>query len=222
MDESSHNSELKSQIAEEKPRDEHGHFIHKETQPITNNQSSQNPQEHHNPITQFLHDETTVRKSNGDELIDVHIGNPLRKITELLHEIKRQKAFSFTLKGSLGVMGVVLVAGTFGILGGSKFLCDKGAQTKIGTFKTLSYQEEEAVSILNDIPVLNMIFKKPTSNRTILLTPDNKTIHLVFKNRSQISNSNLPTSISYFATGTFDSCSQTLNIETQNSLQPVQ
>ena len=201
------------------PHDSEGHFIHKETQPITNNQS---PITHANPITKFLHDETAVHKSNGDELIDVHIGNPLRKITELLQEIKRQKAFSFTLKGSLGVMGVVLVAGTFGILGGSKALCDKGTQTKIGTIKTLSFQEEEAVSILNDIPVLNMLFKKPTVNRTILISPTNETIHLVLKNKTSPPSSYQLSTLSYYTTGNFDSCSQTLTVSDQTALQPAQ
>jgi len=36
---------------------------------------------------------------------------------ELLQDIKKQKAFSFTLKGSLGIAGVALALGMFGIFG---------------------------------------------------------------------------------------------------------
>jgi hypothetical protein len=77
-----------------------------------------------------------------DELLDIHVGNPLRRITELLEDIKKQKAFSFTLRGSLGIMGVALAFSTFGIFGGSKLLCDKGTQSYIGTVKQLTYTEE--------------------------------------------------------------------------------
>src|SRR3989338_7295204 len=52
-----------------------------------------------NPISNFLRNNTSVSKTKDDStLLEIHIGNPLRKITQLLEEIKKQKAFSFTLK----------------------------------------------------------------------------------------------------------------------------
>lgn len=205
-------------IAATESRDEHGHFVHVDHPDST---PPPPPPPHLNPVTKFLHDETAIHHTNEDELIDVHVGNPLQKITKLLEEIKKQKAFTFDIKGSLGAAGILLVLGTFGIFGGTKALCSKGVQTKIGTIHQLTYAEEQSVSILNDIPILNMLFKKPTTNRTILLTPDNHSIHLVFKNMttSPVFAGSTP---SLFATGEFDACSETLTVDTPASLQPVE
>src|SRR3989338_3621357 len=97
-----------------------------------------------NPISNFLRNNTSVSKTKDDStLLEIHIVNPLRKITQLLEEIKKQKVFSFTLKGSLGIMGVALALSVFGIFGGSKMLCDKGVQTKLGTLKILAVPENE-------------------------------------------------------------------------------
>ena len=92
------------------PHDSHGHFIHKfPTPPKPGSQPS---------LTEKLFPThvSVDHKVTQDALLDVHIGNPLRRITQLLEEIKRQKAFSFTLKGSLGIMGVALALSVFGFL----------------------------------------------------------------------------------------------------------
>src|SRR5438046_1279755 len=75
---------------------------------------------------------------NDDDILDVHIGNPLYKITKLLEEIKKQKAFSFTLKGSLGIAGVVLAFTFLGVLGAGNVLCSKGVQSEIGVVQILN------------------------------------------------------------------------------------
>lgn len=175
-----------------------------------------------NPLTRFLHDETVVHESDEDELIDIHIGNPLRKITELLQDIKRQKAFSFTLKGSLGIMGVVMVAGTFGVLGGTKALCDKGIQTKIGIVKVLHYQDPLDETWLDYVPILNTILPKHTASRTIMFTPDNKIIRIKLPRNSLPPIPYTLNPVPYFATGNFDTCSQTISMESQDSLEPNQ
>src|SRR5215204_929059 len=68
---------------------------------------------------------------NDDDVLDVHIGNPLHKIVKLLEDIKKQKAFSFTLKGSLGIAGVVMAFSFLGVLGAGNVLCSKGVQSEI-------------------------------------------------------------------------------------------
>lgn len=206
---------LKSEYAKARPRDDEGHFIHKEEDQASTIQS----QEHTNPLTKFLHDETAIHKSKDDELLDIHVGNPLRRITELLEQIKKQKAFSFTLKGSLGIMGVVLVAGTFGILGGSKALCDKGTQTKIGEVRELSYKENSERNFLYYIPFLDKFFPERRINRKILLDSSGKIIHLIGKNDVDFMMSYTPSQ--KILTGSFDSCSDTLTVDDQNGIQQL-
>ena len=215
MDEVQH-SEEKSEIASKRQRDAHGRFL---PSPNTNNSKTKSDPDsaRTNPLTEFLHKETSVHKSQHDELIDIHVGNPLRKITELLEDIKRQKAFSFTLKGSLGVAGIAVVIGTFGIFGGSQILCDKGTQTKIGQVRELVYKENSDRTLLSYIPFVESLFPDRKVPRKILLTPDGKIIHIVLNNKTSIA-SILPTD-AFFLTGSYDSCSDTLKIDQQTGIQ---
>jgi hypothetical protein len=170
-----------------------------------------------NPLSQFLHDETQIHDSHKDELLDIHIGNPLRKITALLEEIKRQKAFSLDLKGSLGLAGIALTLGVFGIFGGTKALCSKGVQTKIGQIHTLKYQQDSEASVLSKIPILNLLITKPKTNRLVLVDKNGLAYNLLFKNNFQPI---LPSSsLENFVTGEYDSCSQTVSAEQPASIE---
>lgn len=172
---------------------------------------------HDQPLSNFVKKNTSVKKSKtDDELINIHVGNPLKRITQLLEDIKNQKAFTFTLKGSLGIMGVALVVGTFGIFGGTKAFCQKGVQTKMGTIKTLVYQDKQQDSWIDFIPIINSFFSKGMINRTILITPNNETIRVMIPNTVKPIDLQTP----YFVTGALDSCSNTITITDPNGLQP--
>mgnify|MGYP001289288817 CR=1 FL=1 len=174
-------------------------------------------QSEHDPLSDLIKDNTSVKKSKNDDLLDIHIGNPLRRITQILEEIKKQKAFTFDIKGSLGIAGIALTLGAFGIFGGTKALCSKGIQTKVGKIQRLAYLEEQNVSILNRMPVLNMLFMKPLTNRILLVGSDGKIVHLAFENK--MTPPNEAPEIEYFATGLYDSCSETLTVDTPNAFQ---
>ena len=174
-------------------------------------------QSEHDPLSDLIKDNTSVKKSKNDDLIDIHIGNPLRRITQILEEIKKQKAFTFDIKGSLGIAGIALTLGAFGIFGGTKALCSKGIQTKLGRIQRLAYLEEQNVSILNKIPVLNMLFVKPLTNRILLVGSDGKIVHLAFENKMMPPNE--APEIEYYTTGQYDSCSETLTVDTPTAFQ---
>ncbi|HMS22992.1 MAG TPA: hypothetical protein PKA38_04505 [Candidatus Levybacteria bacterium] len=171
-----------------------------------------------NPLTSFLHDNSRVKKSQDDELIDIHIGNPLRKITKLLEDIKQQKAFSFTLKGSLGVMGIAVVLGTFGILGGTRAFCEKGVQTRIGKITTLTYEDSLKPNLFSYLPFLEDFVGGKTEKRTILIETDKSALRMIFKNH--LSATALTLNTDYFVTGSFDSCTQSITVENPQSIQP--
>lgn len=171
----------------------------------------------HDPLSDLIKDNTSIKKSKKDDLIDIHIGNPLRRITQILEEIKKQKAFTFDIKGSLGIAGIALTLGAFGIFGGTKALCSKGVQTKLGRIQKLAYLEEQNVSVLNKIPILNMMFMKPLSNRVLMIGSDGKIVHLAFENKMVPPNE--APEIEYYATGNYDSCSETLTVDTPTAFQ---
>lgn len=200
-------SELKSEIARHKPRDEEGHFVHVEP--------PQSPKPPQNPIEKLFSHNVHYSK-NQDDLLDVHIGNPLRRITKLLEDIKKQKAFSFTLKGSLGIMGVFLALSVFGIFGGGKILCDKGVQTEIGRVKTLQVMDANP----STIPVLSLIIDyfapKSLHNRHVLIRDDQNVIRLLYSHNVDITQyANYPVIV----TGDYDACAQIITVTNPSAVE---
>lgn len=197
---------LRSEVTGSKPRDEKGHFIN-----VPDVKTGKNP------LEKFILSHTGNYKDQ-DDILDIRIGNPLGRIVKLLEEIKNQKAFSFTLKGSLGIAGVILIISVFGIFGGSQIICDKGNQSLIGTVKVLNAREIYS----RPVPFFSYIFElvapsqKYIKNRTVLVKNDNTTIYLPFSeevNVMQFANS------SVIATGNYNSCSQTLKINDYSSIE---
>lgn len=200
------------------PHDEQGHFIHRFPTPPS--PSSNQPLASRLFPTHLQVD----KKANDDTLLDIHLGNPLRKITKILQEIKSQKAFSFTLKGSLGIAGVALALSTLGLFGGSKILCDKGEQTLSGTLKVLKVKDTPpAVPILSQIvnSFNYIIYHKdwPSLTRRFILVDmkDLTTVSLVAP-ESQITP--LLNSLVY-ATGDYDSCSRILKVSKPDSIEEL-
>ena len=129
-------------FADHRVRDEEGHFIPlKNDSPPADSQPTKPTDSSTNPLTSFLHSQSSKSSSNDDTLVDVHVNNPLKRITQLLEDIKKEKAFSFNIKGSLGLTGVILVVTSFGILGGTQAFCNRGEQAHIGTLTVLTLPE---------------------------------------------------------------------------------
>lgn len=209
MDEVQH-SEEKSGIASKRQRDAHGRFLP--------SPDAKNPKPRSNPLTEFLKDETSIHKSQHDELIDIHVGNPLRKITELLEDIKKQKAFSFTLKGSLGVAGIAVVIGTFGIFGGTKAFCSKGTQTKIGIIRTLSHEDAASPGLTKYIPFYRSLTQNKKIQRTVLIT-ENGVFHLIARNNMDVEK--MSSQFPYIVTGSLDSCTNSLQVQDPDSIEAL-
>jgi len=175
------------------------------------------------PLKTAIEKTITVENTKDDKtLIDVHVNNPLHRITLLLEQIKRQKALTFDIKGSLGLAGVVIVLTTFGFFGGSQVLCQKGEQTHVGVLRTLDLQEEVLPTYLDRATVIwdTIIGKKPTPtellNRTVLIQTDQTVLHLNGALPTRLSSwQNLPVIV----TGDVDSCSETISLRTTKALQ---
>jgi len=194
-------------VASKMQRDSKGHFVHAE-QPRPREPAG-------NLVEKFIEDHTSYHKTQ-DAILDVHVGNPLHKIVELLQEIKKQKAFSFTLKGSLGIMGVALALSVFGIFGGGKILCDKGVQSQIGVIKTLNIYDSDS----STIPVLSLFLNyfnpKTPHYKTILVKTDETVISVLGINNQTIQQWNNNYVI---ATGNYDSCSQALTVSNPDGIE---
>ncbi len=167
----------------------------------------------------FPHGVSVKHTHDDNALIDVRLNNPLKRIIELLQDIKKQKAFSFTLKGSLGIMGVVLAFSVVGILGGSKMLCDKGIQSQAGTVKVLNIAAEEP-SLWRNIKerIDYALFRKlppDPQHRIILMQNDKSTIQLLGGiNALEEQDGN-----DVVATGNYDSCSRVLKLISPDAIE---
>lgn len=197
---------LRSEVTGSKPRDEKGKFIN-----VPDIKTAKNP------LERFLLSHTGNYKDQED-LLDIRIGNPLGRIVKLLEGIKNQKAFSFSLKGSLGIAGVVLVISVFGVFGGGQIICDKGTQSQIGMVRILNAREIYS----RPVPFLSYLFElvapsqKYIKNRVILIKNDNTTIYLPYSEEidvMQFANSFV------IATGNYNFCSQTLKINDSSSIE---
>lgn len=195
---------LKSQVSSSRPRDERGHFISVPTA----------AEEGTKLVKEFLASHTGNYKDQED-LLDIRIGNPLRRVIELLEDIKNQKAFSFTLKGSLGIAGVVLLISAFGLFGGDKIICDRGTQTEIGTIRILEAREIYSKNNSLIQKLLGVEPQKKIVNRTVLIQ-GGATLYIPYSeniNFSTYSNQQV------IVTGNLNSCSNTLTLDDPQGME---
>lgn len=160
------------------------------------------------------------RTDDEDTLINVHVHNPLKKITKLLEEIKKQKAFSFSIKGSLGIAGIALVITSFGIFGGTKAFCTRGSQTFMGSLYILSYENKQRspYPFIDQLKVWLLNEKPERVKRMIVLRPDSTILHLqqfTEKEAKPYMNRRV------FVTGDYDACSEIVTITEPNAVQYI-
>jgi len=209
--------EVRRQIASTFIRGEGGKFVKKPKVPVSAPSPSPQPNTPQpNPLVSFLKNSTHYSKDQ-DDLLDVHVGNPLGRITQILEDIKKQKAFSFNIKGSLGLAGIALTLGVFGIFGGTKALCTKGIQTKIGILRILPIKETAEPTLIERIPVLNWYLPKRERNRVILIDSQKNAIRLVADMSVSVLNYN---NLEVSATGEYDACALSLQVENPQNLLP--
>lgn len=163
-----------------------------------------------------------VVKSTKDDntLVDVHVNNPLKKVLTLLEELKKQKAFTFDIKGSLGIAGILLVVSTFGLFGGDKLLCDRGTATQVGLVRILQITEDTDSLNLSwyDNMLVQYFGYKPnvTKNRVVLLLSNGSPLHIVTDFTDKLAGLN---GRSAFITGSYNSCSQTMTVTDEKGLE---
>ena len=200
----------KSKVASTRIRDEDGHFMSEE--------EAKEYLERHRRTAKLFTDRAHNAKDD-DTLLDVHVGNPLHKITKLIEDLKKQKAFAFTFKGSLGIMGVFLTLSVFGVLGGGQVLCDKGVQTHIGTIRTLQYTEQESKPIPFFQDMMDYFNPKTERNRMVLIKSDYSVVKLPYSRFVELGQYNDKV---VMVTGDFDSCSQKLTVKKSNGIEVFQ
>jgi hypothetical protein len=191
--------------------------------PVTPDASPVTPEKKRSVLKSLFPTSMAVKHdADEDTLLDIKIGNPLRKITKLLEDIKKQKAFSFTVKGSLGVAGIVMVLTTFGIFGGTKAFCSKGIQSHIGTVRELqmvdtperSYIIERAMVVWDAITGND--FTRKYRQKMVLIKDNNDVLTI----KERIDGLQLTRfSGMVLVTGDYDSCAHTVTVKDINGVE---
>lgn len=213
-----HKREVLHEVAQHRPRDAEGHFLNSDK----NSQSTVDVDKHKSSEIPGVE----IHKTTDDEtLVDVHVNNPMHKIAELLEEIKKQKAFSFTLKGSIGVAGVVLSLTMFGVFGTTHILCDKGVQSKVGVLRVLQFQEDVSPSLVQKIRDAGEYYTalltgkqpvKKVQKWMVLQVRSGDLIHLSGDGLEQVG---MMENQLVYVSGVYDSCSKTLKLQGINPVE---
>ena len=190
----------------EEKRDKFGHFLKSKQENGANF------------ITSLMKKNVIISKSqekiDDDTLVNIHVNNPLTKIVDLLKDIKRQKAFSFSIKGSVGIMGMTVVLVGGGILGGSRIVCNKGTQARIGEVRVLEYSQP-ATSAEPIKDKIRAIFGRVATSApmeakwVILVNTRLDTIRLLNKNQTYLE---AFAGQNVVAVGEFNGCNQELTV----------
>lgn len=167
-------------------------------------ESKEKPPELESPI----HVEKT---KDDDTLINVHVGNPLEKIVRLLEQIKKQKAFSFTIKGTLGLAGIALFITAFGIFGGTKAFCSRGVQSHIGMLHVLQYPKstQESVPLIDTIREMLFGQKKHIGNRIVIIGDNGNILQIKY---ILLEEGKKLEGYQVIVTGEYDACAQSITL----------
>jgi len=199
-------SPAKAAVAVKRIRDANGHFIKSDLINVQENKSA-----------------------NDETLVDVKVTNPLRRITQILEQIRRKQSTVVDLKFTIPLVALplfMLLAFSLGKAGG--VTCGGNTQTKLGLLYTLraagSTKQPGLFERTKQTVATNFTFLAPLlgntqiapANHQILIQRDNiaftienpKNIPLITYNTRQI-----------FVTGKVNTCENTIMIENESDVQ---
>lgn len=189
------------------PHDTHGHFISKEPQ-----------------VTGLLRATTT---DDDTTLVDVKVSNPLRKITQILEQIKAHQSTTVSLRFTIPLIALPIVLLAAFQLGRIQTTCSPVFSSQSGTLQVLSLQipvKETSwyTPFLNLIPG-NFVTQKTTGftseNRAVLLTSNGDTITLLSSGAENFSPYNHAQVI---VSGEYSACNKAITVDHPSNLQPLQ
>lgn len=195
-------------------RDQKGHFV-------TNKSESSGPT---NILSNLIHageghDDTT--------LIDLKVTNPLRRIVEAIHDLKKHQSTTFSFKFTIPLIALPVFLFVAFQLGRVQTACNQSITSKVGIIKNIQVQiPKENISWISWIwaffPTLPKLEKNEqlmTEDRTILISPQSETItvlhHSTLNLRSYENQKVL-------LTGKFSACSSIITLESEKNISMLQ
>ena len=163
-----------------------------------------------------------ISASEGDDpgtLIDIKITNPLKKIYELINEIKKKQSTTLSLKLTIPLVALPIFLFVAFQLGKDQALCEQYFTSRIGIVKTLDVEEAvETGGLLSKLKI-----KSPTTvyehvQRTILIDSVGSIITIL--NQKQVDISKYENT-KVVITGTYSSCTDVITLVSKDNITPL-
>ena len=179
------------------------------------------------PATSSTHEETAKKlkrdatghflkvesEAKSDELVNLKIHNPAKKLEELVDDIRKHHQTTVSFQAKIPLLAVITITGI--ILGLSSFqlgrllpFCPSFPTTRIGTLYVLSVVEAPPRSIVELISPWSKPTQPTNQTKTILVEKDTTTTLEVAKGNSFFNLHGLTVAV----TGEFQTCTSSLKV----------
>ena len=163
-----------------------------------------------------------ISASEGDDpgtLIDIKITNPLKKIYELINEIKKKQSTTLSLKLTIPLVALPIFLFVAFQLGKDQALCEQYFTSRIGTIKTLDVQEAvETGGLLSKLKIKSPTTVYEHKQRTILIDSVGSIITIL--NQKQVDISKYENT-KVVITGTYSSCTDVITLVSKDNITPL-
>lgn len=149
-------------------------------------------------------------------LIDIKIGNPLKRIYEVLQEIKKHQSTTFSMRFTIPLIALPIVLFAAFQLGRGQSICKQTTVSKVGMIKNMVVDVPESStskpligSLLKWTPWAQSTSKYVAENRTILVDQKGEITTILLPEKISLesfSNSNV------IVTGLYSSCTNVMTV----------
>ena len=163
-----------------------------------------------------------INASEGDDpgtLIDIKITNPLKKLYELINEIKKKQSTTLSLKLTIPLIALPIFLFAAFQLGRDQALCEQYFTSRIGTIKTLDVEEAvETGGLLTKLKIRSPTTVYERKQRTILIDSVGSIITILNQKQVDIGKYG---NTEVVVTGTYSSCTDVITLVSEDNITPL-
>lgn len=159
--------------------------------------------------------------SNEETILDIKVHNPLKRITQLLQDLKKHQTTTVSLRFTIPLIALPIVLFVAFQIGRAQTLCAQTFTTQAGTVQVLQVKVPRAAPtalslVLSFFPSV----PQPTADlvdqeRAILLLPSSEVVHIIHPRTVEV----LPfVGQSVLLTGNYSACTRSITLDHQQNL----
>jgi len=169
----------------------------------------------------------TVESDDDENLIDIKVNNPFKRIIELLKDIRRKQSTTFSLKFTIPLIALPVFLLTAFQIGRFQTGCTPTIVTKIGTVKniTIDVPNEKVdlvasvLSFFRTVPKVRTGVPLVAKERALLISPQGETLTILHTDEIGLGPLEGRT---VFLTGSYSSCSPVIALDSKQNITVLQ